>query len=1097
MKHTTSRTSGVVAVTAALLVGAAGSLLGQGAVITGKVTGRQNEALGGALVIIDELNSAVATTTTGTYTLAVPPERTKGQTVTLHARYIGYSATTRQITLTPGTQTQDFVLKFDPMTLDAVVVTGVAGEIERKKLTTSVGIVTAAQLQEAPGVSALGSLEGKVAGARLINPSGAPGGEPAIRLRGATALTSPSACTVPPCASTATPGPLIIVDGTITHHGLADINSEDIERIEVVKGAAASSLYGSNAANGVVQIFTKRGERIPDGRLVVTVRNEYGQSFRPKAIPWALSHPYLIDTVGTYTDVLGNTVNNGDYITPPAPTSTTCPTGGCLVGVNSQPNLKADHIADVPYNSFGRAVYDAQSALLTHGPFYTNYISIGQRRGNTNYNVSFQNTKQDGVLILLKGYNRQNFRVNVDQALGPRLDLSVGGFFGKSNNNQVAQGPGAPFFAVTFIEPNINLFAPNPDGTPYAAQIPHVLPNATNPLYTLANERITTDRSRFTGYGKATYRIRDWLSLEGNYNYDQETSVYTDQVPKNFLNSHGTPTSGSLARVDSGGRTFNTGATLTSVRAFHFGSWNVRNTTKAAYVYEDQTLTVFADTAAAFKVLNTPEFVAVDRTTLSPGSADIAIRNKNYYVISGFDIRDRYLVDGLVRWDGSSLFGPESRWQTYYRVSGAYRLSEDVHVNGIDELKLRASYGTAGLRPTFDAQYETFAVVAGVPVKQTLGNKTLKPARSAETEVGGNIDFLNRFSLEYSYSRKETKDQIMLVPLSGATGYVNQWQNAATLLGHTHELSLGAILVDRPELSWRVNVAADRTRQKITQLNTPPFLVGPDYVGNNDVTQHFKIAAGETFGVIYGTKIVRSLAELYADPAKQALSGANQHWSPDSVIINEDGFLVRKDLYHTIGERFIPYVDPTGSSVVKIADVNPDFNASFTTNLRYKNFSLYALVDWVQGGSIYNGTRQWPFFEFRDRVYDQSSKPVATGCTGSAAACYSTGKKPTDYYQAIYNGINPIDFFVEPGTYVKVKELNVSYSFDRNTLAKLGLGLNNLRLGVIGRNLFTFTKYSGYDPEVAGLSGDPYSFRFDGFSYPNFRTFTGFAEINF
>ena len=1097
MKHTTSRTSGVVAVTAALLVGAAGSLLGQGAVITGKVTGRQNEALGGALVIIDELNSAVATTTTGTYTLAVPPERTKGQTVTLHARYIGYSATTRQITLTPGTQTQDFVLKFDPMTLDAVVVTGVAGEIERKKLTTSVGIVTAAQLQEAPGVSALGSLEGKVAGARLINPSGAPGGEPAIRLRGATALTSPSACTVPPCASTATPGPLIIVDGTITHHGLADINSEDIERVEVVKGAAASSLYGSNAANGVVQIFTKRGERIPDGRLVVTVRNEYGQSFRPKAIPWALSHPYLIDTVGTYTDVLGNTVNNGDYITPPAPTSTTCPTGGCLVGVNSQPNLKADHIADVPYSSFGRAVYDAQSALLTHGPFYTNSISIGQRRGNTNYNVSFQNTKQDGVLILLKGYNRQNFRVNVDQALGPRLDLSVGGFFGKSNNNQVAQGPGAPFFAVTFIEPNINLFAPNPDGTPYAAQIPHVLPNATNPLYTLANERITTDRSRFTGYGKATYRIRDWLSLEGNYNYDQETSVYTDQVPKNFLNSHGTPTSGSLARVDSGGRTFNTGATLTSVRTFHFGSWNVRNTTKAAYVYEDQTLTVFADTAAAFKVLNTPEFVAVDRTTLSPGSADIAIRNKNYYVISGFDIRDRYLVDGLVRWDGSSLFGPESRWQTYYRVSGAYRLSEDVHVNGIDELKLRASYGTAGLRPTFDAQYETFAVVAGVPVKQTLGNKTLKPARSAETEVGGNIDFLNRFSLEYSYSRKETKDQIMLVPLSGATGYVNQWQNAATLLGHTHELSLGAILVDRPELSWRVNVAADRTRQKITQLNTPPFLVGPDYVGNNDVTQHFKIAAGETFGVIYGTKIVRSLAELYADPAKQALSGANQHWSPDSVIINEDGFLVRKDLYHTIGERYIPYVDPTGSSVVKIADVNPDFNASFTTNLRYKNFSLYALVDWVQGGSIYNGTRQWPFFEFRDRVYDQSSKPVATGCTGSAAACYSTGKKPTDYYQAIYNGINPIDFFVEPGTYVKVKELNVSYSFDRNTLAKLGLGLNNLRLGVIGRNLFTFTKYSGYDPEVAGLSGDPYSFRFDGFSYPNFRTFTGFAEINF
>src|SRR5437588_10860350 len=117
----------------------------------------------------------------------------------------------------------------------------------------------------------------KVAMARLINSRGAPGGQPTIRLRGATALTSPSACTVPPCAATEVPGPLIIVDGTITHFGLADINSEDVERVEVVKGAAASSLYGSNAANGVVQIFTKRGDRLPGGTPVERVRHEYGQ----------------------------------------------------------------------------------------------------------------------------------------------------------------------------------------------------------------------------------------------------------------------------------------------------------------------------------------------------------------------------------------------------------------------------------------------------------------------------------------------------------------------------------------------------------------------------------------------------------------------------------------------------------------------------------------------------------------------------------------------------------------------------------------------------------------------------------------------------
>ncbi len=1065
----------------------------QSAVITGKVTGRQGDPLGGATVLIDQFGTAVGTTTAGVYTLTVPPDKTKGQTVTLRARYIGYTPGTKQITLTPGTQTQDFDLKFDPFTLSEVVVTGTAGGTELKKVPFSVSQVDNSQLEQAPAVSALGSLEGKVAGVRLISGSGAPGGEPTIRLRSATALTSPSACVSQPCPSTSAPGPLIIVDGTITQHGLADINSQDIDRVELVKGAAASSLYGSNAANGVIQIFTRRGDKLADGRLAVTVRNEYGQSVRPKSIPTSLSHPYLIDTLGTYTDANNIVVHNGDFIT----------SKGDFVGPLDLPTIKPDAIADVPYTAYGRPVYDAQAALMTHGAFYTNYISIGQRRGNTNYNVSFENTKQDGVLKLLKGYDRQNFRVNVDQALSPRLDLSAGAFFGKSSNNQVAQGPGAPFFAVTFIEPYIDLFAPNPDGTPYAAVIPHQLPNAANPLYTLANEHLTTDRTRITGYGKATYRIRDWLSLEGNYNYDEESSTFTDETPKNFLNSSGVETKGTLVKIDSGGRTFNTGATLTSVRSFQLGGLRVRNTTKVAYLYEDQTARSLGDTAKAFTVTATPEFTAVDFTQLSPFSHDLTIRNKNFYAVTSLDINDRYLVDGLVRRDGSSLFGRDNRWATYFRASGAYRLSQDFHINGVDELKLRASYGTAGLRPTFAAQYETFALVAGIPVKKTLGNTQLKPAHSAELEIGANVDFLSRFSLEYSYSRKNTSDQILLVPVSAATGYLGRWENAATLLGKTHELSLGVILADRPELSWRLNVAADRTRQTITALNTAPFLTGPSYAGSNDVTQIFRIAKGETFGVIYGTKIVRSFAQLCDDPAKQAAGcGPGQTYDPANYVVNEDGYLVSTASYHTANEKFIGYVDRSGNPVVKIGDVNPDFNASFTSNVRFKSFSAYVLVDWVKGGNIYNGTRQWPFFEYRDRVYDQSAKPVATGCDVDAngdplPACYSTGKKSIAYYQALYNGINPVDYFVEPGTYVKIKELNLSYTIGRGTLEKLGWGLSSLRIGVIGRNLFTFTKYSGYDPEVAGLSGDAYSFRFDGFSYPNFRTFTGFMELNF
>src|SRR5260370_27704199 len=221
------------------------------------------------------------------------------------------------------------------------------------------GHVDTPRWREAAAVWALGSLEGEVAGVRLIQASGAPGGEPAIRLRGATGLTGPSACGAAICPSTDTPGPLIIVDGTITRHSLADINSEDIDHVEIVKGAAASSLYGSDAANGVIQIFTKRGSRIADGALSVTVRNEYGQSFRPTTIPVSLAHPYLVNASGQYVD-----------------------TTGALICTSSKPQTKANHIAAVPYPT----VHAHQAEILTHNPSYTNYISIGQRKGNTNFN---------------------------------------------------------------------------------------------------------------------------------------------------------------------------------------------------------------------------------------------------------------------------------------------------------------------------------------------------------------------------------------------------------------------------------------------------------------------------------------------------------------------------------------------------------------------------------------------------------------------------------------------------------------------------------------------------------------------------------------
>jgi len=248
----------------------------------------------------------------------------------------------------------------------------------------------------------------------------------------------------------------------------------------------------------------------------------------------------------------------------------------------------------------------------------------------------------------------------------------------------------------------------------------------------------------------------------------------------------------------------------------------------------------------------------------------------------------------------------------------------------------------------------------------------------------------------------------------------------------------------------------------------------------------FLIKPGEDFGVIYGQRTVRRIDDLYDDPQKAAASAAGQTWARDSVVVNEEGYVVRRSDWRTPNEKPLIYVDKNGNTSVKIGNTNPDFNVSFSSTLRAGHLSVYGLVNWTQGGDIYNGTRQWPFFENRDRVYDQSGKtPIE--------------RKPLAYYNVFYNSINPIDVFIENGSWVKLKELNVSYTLSRSTLSKIGLArwFDHANIGVIGRNLITFTKYSGYDPEVADLSGDAFSFRFDGFSYPNFRTFTGVIELGF
>jgi hypothetical protein len=257
-----------------------------------------------------------------------------------------------------------------------------------------------------------------------------------------------------------------------------------------------------------------------------------------------------------------------------------------------------------------------------------------------------------------------------------------------------------------------------------------------------------------------------------------------------------------------------------------------------------------------------------------------------------------------------------------------------------------------------------------------------------------------------------------------------------------------------------------------------------------------------------GQKWVRTLDQLYLDPAKKALSGPGQAWSPDSVVTNFDGYVVRKSVRGTNTERPIAVVDcavfdtadPTAclrsNNIFILGVAQPDFRVGLNTTFAFKRFAVTGLLDWSSGGEIYNGTSHWGTQDAASGIIDQFGRPDGEKI---AESFYNVG---------LYNGANANEAFVESATFVKLRELSVNYTFNRDQLGKVGLGrlFSELRIGAIGRNLFTWTGYSGIDPEVApslssgpdgSVSASPFRTRADWFQYPPFRTFTGFIEIAF
>jgi len=1061
------------------------ALLAQGAAtVTGRVTNAQGQPEAAVLVRIESLNVGATSGADGNYRLAIPADRIRaGQSVSITASRQGLSNVSRQLTLSPGASlTQNFTMSTSVIQLDELVVTGVAAPTSRARVPFEVATVSAEDIV-VPSTSAAGAIQGKVAGARVVSGSGQPGSAPSILLRGPTSIN----------ATGRTQDPLYIVDGVILGggNGLGDIDPQDIESIEVVKGAAAASLYGSRAAAGVIQVRTRRGRNLSGERTRYTTRLEAGQSDIEHYIDVAQYHPYKLNAAGTR------------FVTA----------AGAEFDWNQRNNLALNGTSPFTTfqtNKYPGTTYNQLERFFNPGDYRQGYVGVEGSSGRTNFFASVTSLDNSGVVTGHDGYNRNSFRLNLDHGIGDKLQVSASGNYIRSNTDYINdRGSGSPFFNLTFITPNIDLAARDSLGNLDVMGDPQDATQYQNPLYEIENRQTTDINNRFLSSLQLVYAPVHGVSLDGQVSYDRTDFDRRDLYPFGYATK--TPSAalnrGYLRQFGSITDALNASATSTFDKTF--GDLQAR--TQFRYAYEEQNYQDFDARGSAFAAEGVETLDATTQSKFVASYSDAA-RSEGFFNQTNLSFRDRYILDGLVRRDGSSLFGADQRWQTYYRLSGAWRVAEEpwFNVSAISDLKLHASLGTAGNRPSFAAQYQINTIAGGTVTPSIQGNPDLKPERVTEREFGVNVGLLDRFNFTANYAKSTAEDQLLLVPLPAVSGYASRWTNAGTLESNTIELSLDANLIQRQNFGWSARLNWDRTRQEISSLDVPCYSWGnPAY---QNVENVFFNCEGVELGTFFGRKWAESCDDLPA---------ADQS-SCSSFDVNSDGYLVyvgegntassgagadgvlgnADDKWGTrgTGSLFnynwgIPIsslgTDPFSGQLTNyfaLGSAQPDFNMSFSNTLNWGGLSLYGLLDASMGFEVYNQTRQWAMFRNRSGENDQVGKAVED-------------MKPVGYYTTLYNAATVNSEFVEDASFVKLREVALRYAVGADRLQALRLGgFDRITFGVIGRNLKTWTDYQGYDPEVGvagSTGGSAVISRFDAYGYPNFRTVSLSVELGF
>ena len=1084
--------------------------LAQGqAVISGKVMSEQGQPLVGASVIINELAVSAGTSQTGNYTITIPAARISSQRVTVRARAIGYVPQTRIIVLTSGSQTVSFDLRRDVTQLNEVVVTGVTSATETIKLPFTVTKLDTTQMPVA-GSNPIAQLQGKIPGAMIVSGTGRPGSSPSVVLRGPVSLN----------ATGRSQEPLYMLDGIPLQGALPEINPSDIENVEVVKGAAAASLYGARAGAGVINITTKSGKNAPQG-IRFGLRTEVGEGDIEGAFPLATRSALAMDPTGQYfctKEVVGGSpcgryikwddevqrINNSgqDYALPPQLFLRD-------FGVSSAPNYQA--LTGLYLTTPWPVMRDPIGQVVTPSAYANTNVDMRGKVAGTSIFASLSNLKQQGAITFLDGFSRNSARVNIDQRFGDRLSANINSYFSQTVDHaaQLDDGNNNLWFAVTRAAWMSDLTARDNLGRVDVLSTPLAQGNQNyNPLYAAAYNKRTDRGTRFVGGTSVKYTPVDWLNLDANLGYDRSTGIYIVERDRGWRVTSSNPTT-SAGSIGNGNIDNETYTTSMSAAANHTFFGDLVSTWTSRFIYGDQTLRS-QDFSGAVLAVAGLQTASAATTNFSIASSNQTIRDMGFFSGVDLDYKDRYILGGLVRRDGSSLFGAGNRWQTFGRGSAAWIVSREPWwpaPNALSLFKLRGSRGSTGQRPAFNSQYETFTIGTGGTLNPaTLGNKNLKPEINTETELGTELQFFNRIGLDVSYAKAIINNQILPVRPPTASGFQSQWQNAGEITNKTWEATLTVPIIQSRALSWTSRVIWDQTRSVITRLDVPDF-VGT--ITANNAFDIFKFRNGEKIGTIYGFDFVKSCDQL-PGTFKTDCGGANS-----AFRMNKDGYIVWVGAGNQLTEGITknlwtanlpqgtgPWGDRTNwgmpitlrDSVNNIAFVPignglPKYHWGLSQNIDYKRLSIYGLLDATMGQKLWNIAYHWSLGDFQSKAIDQNGKSVEDavpigyywrrGPSNSPGGNVGVG--------GFYDALNPSSYSVEDASYIKLRELTVNFR-----LGQIG-GTGDWKLGVVGRNLKTWTDFRGFDPEAGNPTGPLNSSALTpvaGYRFPNLRAFT-------